>query len=586
MRPSSTPPVNHSEDRYRARLTGAILFSLLVHGLLLSMQFGMPGLGLPSLELPWRDRRVQAVDLQVVLADAARAPEAATSAASAPPAEAPPPSVPSTAANGTLKVYPSTIIAPPSSKEERATTRKAKRDQPARTPRKTPSRIKREKPVIALDEHRPDSFAVTTPSPDPGLPVAEVPEPEAALAEPAPVVDTAAEHRTEDERREREAQEAARREEEDRALEAAKRDETIRQEQLEAERETRELELNRQAEESARRAQELALQRERDQQLKRERDAAEQRALELEALQREQARLHEAARAEKEALELQARRQAEEAARQQATLALQQQREEALAREREETVRRAAELEAKRREDERRLEAARREQEAKELDARKQAEQAERQRQAALEGQRLADGLAARQRAEADMARQRERETEVARGLADGQRAPSAALPRDMPGGGLAGRAIEQARRSEIFRNDAPSRTPDAPVPETRRRSFLGSIAQDVGLMMYVESWKLKIERNGNLNYQPSSAERARGDPIVTVALRSDGSVESVTIERSSGRQELDEAVRRIVRLNARYSVFPPELARRFDVIEIRRVWNFDERLRILEEVR
>lgn len=583
MRPSSIPPVNHSEDRYRARLTGAILFSLLVHGLLLSMQFGMPGLGLPSLELPWRDRRVQAVDLHVVLADAARAPEAATSTAGAPPAVAPP-SAPTASANGALKVYPSTIIATPSSKKERATTPKAKRDQPARTPRKTPSRIKREKPVIALDEQRPDSFAVATPSPEPGLPVAEVPEPEAALAEPASVVDAAAEQHTEDQRKEREAQEIAKREKEDSALEAAMRDETIRQEQLKAERETRGLELNRQAEESARLA--LALQRERDQQLKRERDASAQRALELEALQREQTRLHEAARAEKEALELQARRQAEDAARQQATLALQQQREEALAREREETVRRAAELEAKRREDERRLEAARREQEAKELEARKQAEQAERQRHAALESQRLADELAARQRAEADMARQRERETEVARGLADGQRAPSAALPRDMPGGGLAGRAIEQARRSEIFRNDAPSRTPDAPVPETRRRSFLGSIAQDVGLMMYVESWKLKIERNGNLNYQPSSVERARGDPIVTVALRSDGSVESVTIERSSGRQELDEAVRRIVRLNARYSVFPPELARRFDVIEIRRVWNFDDRLRILEEVR
>lgn len=104
--------------------------------------------------------------------------------------------------------------------------------------------------------------------------------------------------------------------------------------------------------------------------------------------------------------------------------------------------------------------------------------------------------------------------------------------------------------------------------------------------MMYVEGWRLKIERNGNLNYQQSSAEKARGDPVVTVAIRSDGSVENVVIERSSGRAELDEAVRRIVRLNARYSAFPPELARRFDVIEIRRIWNFDDRLRILEEVR
>lgn len=50
-------------------------------------------------------------------------------------------------------------------------------------------------------------------------------------------------------------------------------------------------------------------------------------------------------------------------------------------------------------------------------------------------------------------------------------------------------------------------------------------------------------------------------------------------------RRKLDDAIRRIIRLNERYSAFPPELARRYDVIEIRRMWNFDEQLRIIEEV-
>ena len=120
---------------------------------------------------------------------------------------------------------------------------------------------------------------------------------------------------------------------------------------------------------------------------------------------------------------------------------------------------------------------------------------------------------------------------------------------------------------------------------ETRHAGVLRSSVK-LGLMMYVESWRLKIERNGNLNYPQSSIDKAHGDPVVTVAIRSDGSVENVVIHRSSGRPELDEAVRRIVRINARYSAFPPELARRYDVIEIRRAWNFDERLRIMEEVR
>jgi len=49
---------------------------------------------------------------------------------------------------------------------------------------------------------------------------------------------------------------------------------------------------------------------------------------------------------------------------------------------------------------------------------------------------------------------------------------------------------------------------------------------------------------------------------------------------------ELDDAARRIIRLYERYSAFPPDLARRYDVIEIRRVWRFDDKLRIGEELR
>jgi hypothetical protein len=44
--------------------------------------------------------------------------------------------------------------------------------------------------------------------------------------------------------------------------------------------------------------------------------------------------------------------------------------------------------------------------------------------------------------------------------------------------------------------------------------------------------------------------------------------------------------VRRVVRLNARYSAFPPNVAANYDVIELRRVWSFAGALRLLEEMR
>ena len=60
-------------------------------------------------------------------------------------------------------------------------------------------------------------------------------------------------------------------------------------------------------------------------------------------------------------------------------------------------------------------------------------------------------------------------------------------------------------------------------------------------------------------------------DPLVTVAIRSDGSVESLNFVRSSGVPAIDDAIRRIVDSQAPYQAFPPGLASQFDVVEIRR---------------
>jgi len=50
-----------------SRLTYALLLSLLIHTLLLSLTFGGQGLWLPGFGFPWRDRRIEAPDLRVVV---------------------------------------------------------------------------------------------------------------------------------------------------------------------------------------------------------------------------------------------------------------------------------------------------------------------------------------------------------------------------------------------------------------------------------------------------------------------------------------------------------------------------------------
>ena len=58
------------KGRERRPLAIALLVSLLIHALLLSLTFGGEELGLPGLAFPWRDRRIEVPDLRVVLAPA------------------------------------------------------------------------------------------------------------------------------------------------------------------------------------------------------------------------------------------------------------------------------------------------------------------------------------------------------------------------------------------------------------------------------------------------------------------------------------------------------------------------------------
>jgi TonB family protein len=110
---------------------------------------------------------------------------------------------------------------------------------------------------------------------------------------------------------------------------------------------------------------------------------------------------------------------------------------------------------------------------------------------------------------------------------------------------------------------------------------LFGRIDANAALVQYGEAWSRKIQLNTPVDQVPEAALSPRVDPLVTVALRSDGSVEAVNFVRSSGVPALDDAIRRIVQGLAPYSAFPPALAREFDVIEIRRTWIFDMAIRL-----
>ena len=108
------------------------------------------------------------------------------------------------------------------------------------------------------------------------------------------------------------------------------------------------------------------------------------------------------------------------------------------------------------------------------------------------------------------------------------------------------------------------------------KRRFVGARAEEYRFARYVEDWRLKVERIGNLNYpEAARAQRLYGSLILTVSIRSDGTLENVEVNRSSGHRVLDAAAVKIVEMSAPYAAFPPDIRRDTDILHITRTWTF-----------
>ena len=108
------------------------------------------------------------------------------------------------------------------------------------------------------------------------------------------------------------------------------------------------------------------------------------------------------------------------------------------------------------------------------------------------------------------------------------------------------------------------------------KRRFVGARAEEYRFARYVEDWRLKVERIGNLNYpEAARAQRLYGSLLLTTGIRADGSIESIVVERSSGKRILDLAASHIVQMGSPYAPFPPDIRRDTDILYITRTWTF-----------
>ena len=611
--------LSHPVRRERKQLPLALLLSLLIHSLLLSAFFGgQQRTGLAGLDFPWRDRRVEVAALRVRLVP--------------PQTPAPAPAAPGAAVAKRLQqatIEPSTALRPgpppsasPPPAVRRATAATVRIATPTagnagqaplqpRTAGDAISRAAAPDDALQAPSHEPAVIATPNPHHDtwvvpPAPPVSPPPMPVIATAPSASSPAQLQTKRFEDKRLDVERREAAMRAAaaqeaalQDVALRVAAREVAAQREaaRLEAEQEQKtQREMARRAEAQQEAARQdaagveisrLEVARLEVEQLEATRQRTARRVAErqevdrLEAAQRESARLE----AEKQQTAQNAAQRAEvqqEAVRQEAArvevtrleaarLELEQQ--EAT---RQQTARRIAEQQELSRREAAQRESARLEAEKDQLAQKDAAQRAEAQQEAARQ-QALERQADARRAAEADDAARQEAARRATATAAEERRE-------------AARRALGRQLDEEADRRDATAAVTrsSSPLPTSlssaRRGRLFGRIDANSDLVLYAEAWARKIQFNTPSTTVDTVREamKQRGaNPVVTVAIRRDGSVESVTFVLSSGVGETDEAIRRIVQSQEPYPAFSPALIREFDVIEIRRTWHFDIAVRL-----
>jgi len=127
-------------------------------------------------------------------------------------------------------------------------------------------------------------------------------------------------------------------------------------------------------------------------------------------------------------------------------------------------------------------------------------------------------------------------------------------------------REDERLRASIARQLDAQQKRP--------KKMFIGAQTREYRFSRYLEDWRLKIERIGDLNY-PTTARGIYGRVEVTVTIRANGTLDGAEVTRSSGKKVLDEGAIRIIQLAAPFAAFPPDIAKDVDILGITRTINF-----------
>ena len=108
------------------------------------------------------------------------------------------------------------------------------------------------------------------------------------------------------------------------------------------------------------------------------------------------------------------------------------------------------------------------------------------------------------------------------------------------------------------------------------KRKYISANTREFRYAAYMEAWRAKVERVGNINYpEEARVRQLSGNLLLDVSLNADGSVIEITVRRSSGHKVLDDAAIRIVELASPFAAFPDDIREEVDILHITRTWKF-----------
>lgn len=110
------------------------------------------------------------------------------------------------------------------------------------------------------------------------------------------------------------------------------------------------------------------------------------------------------------------------------------------------------------------------------------------------------------------------------------------------------------------------------------RHKYISARTREYRYAKYMDAWRAKVERVGNLNYPVEARARGiSGTLVLDVAIAHDGNVKEIKLVRPADVVMLNEAATRIVQQASPFEPFPPDIRSNTDVLHITRTWRFGE---------